>query len=289
MRINEIKRVVDEYLEEYFDGKGTYEKTIYESMRYSLVNGGKRIRPILAVLCSELFSDEVDKVLPAACAVEMIHTYSLIHDDLPAMDDDDIRRGKPTNHKVYGEAMAILAGDGLLNEAFNIMTCESLKHGESHLKAMKVLGDASGANGMVGGQVVDIQSENCDIDFEQLKFIHAKKTGALLRASIIVGAIIGGATKEELEILSDFGCKIGLAFQIIDDILDVEGDEEKVGKNLRTDSQNDKNTYTKFFSVDKCRKIAADLTEECYSLLDKIPQNTKELREITSFLLDRDY
>lgn len=287
--MNNIRGVIDDYLDKYFLDKGTYEKRIYESMRYSLVNGGKRIRPLLTVLCHRLFSGDDYKVIPMACAVEMIHTYSLIHDDLPAMDDDALRRGNPTNHIKFDEATAILAGDGLLNEAFNIIIEQSLKYGNKHLEAGKVLGEAAGVNGMIGGQVVDIQSEGKEITMEQLRFIHEKKTGALLKASILVGSIIGGASKEEIEILSEFGSKIGLAFQIIDDILDVVGDEKKVGKNLRTDSQSDKNTYTKFYSIDECRGFARSLTIECNRLLDKIPYNTKNLRELTSFLLERDY
>jgi len=289
MEINQIKILVDSWLKNYFKDKGTYESRIYESMEYSIVNGGKRIRPILAILTYELYKNDIEEILPMACVIEMIHTYSLIHDDLPCMDDDDLRRGKPTNHKVYGEGLAVLAGDGLLNEAFNIMLKEVAEKGTKHLDAAMILGDASGVNGMVGGQVVDILSENKDISFEELSFIHANKTGALLKSAILVGALIGGAPKAELEILSEFGCKIGLAFQIIDDILDVVGDEKKVGKNLRTDSSREKNTYVKFFSIDECRKRAVDLTNDCYSLLGRIGKNTEILEELTRFLLERDY
>lgn len=237
----------------------------------------------------ELYKDDIEEILPMACAIEMIHTYSLIHDDLPSMDDDDLRRGKPTNHKVYGEGLAVLAGDGLLNEAFNVMLKEVAKNGEKHLEAATILGDASGVNGMIGGQVVDIFSENKEISFEELSFIHAKKTGALLKSAILVGASIGGAPKEQLEILREFGSKIGLAFQIIDDILDVVGDENKVGKNLRTDSSREKNTYVKFFSIDECKKRAGELTNECYALLDRLDKNTEILEALTRFLLERDY
>ncbi|WBW99770.1 polyprenyl synthetase family protein [Oceanirhabdus sp. W0125-5] len=287
--MDQIKILVDSWLNNYFKDKGTYESKIYQSMEYSIVNGGKRIRPILAVLTYGLYKNDIKEILPMACAIEMIHTYSLIHDDLPCMDDDDLRRGKPTNHKVYGEGLAVLAGDGLLNEAFNIMLKEAAINGEKHLEAATILGDASGVNGMIGGQVVDILSENKDISFEELSFIHAKKTGALLKSSILVGASIGGASKAEFEILSEFGSKIGLAFQIIDDILDVVGDENKVGKNLRTDSSREKNTYVKFFSIDECRKRAADLTNECFALLGKIDKNTEILEDLTRFLLERDY
>ena len=289
MKIDQIKKLVDSWLKDYFNDKGTYESIIYKSMEYSVVNGGKRIRPILAILTCELYKDNIDEILPMACAIELIHTYSLIHDDLPCMDNDDLRRGKPTNHKVYGEGLAVLAGDGLLNEAFNIMLKEVTKNGTKHLEAATILGDASGVNGMIGGQVVDILSENKDISFEELSFIHAKKTGALLKSAILVGASIGGAPKEEFEILREFGSKIGLAFQIIDDILDVVGDEKKVGKNLRTDSSREKNTYVKFFSIDECRKRAIDLTNDCYALLGRIGKNTEILEDLTRFLLERDY
>ena len=227
MGIDYYKNEIDTYLDEYYKNKGTYNKLIYEASSYSLNIGGKRIRPIFTMMVYNIYKDGIKDVIEMAAAIEMIHTYSLIHDDLPDMDNDDLRRGKPANHKVFGNAMAILAGDALLNEAMTILFNFSLKYGENALKASKIISESAGAEGMIGGQVVDILCENKeDVTLEELEYMHSKKTGALIKASIISGAVLAGASKEDIDKLSCFGDKLGLAFQIKDDILDVEGNVE---------------------------------------------------------------
>ncbi|SQB91502.1 geranylgeranyl pyrophosphate synthase [Clostridium tetanomorphum] len=240
MCIEKIKKEIDDYLYEYLKNKGSYNKKIYEAMAYSINVGGKRIRPILMLLTYEMYDKDYKKILPAACALEMIHTYSLIHDDLPAMDNDDLRRGKPTNHKVFGEALAILAGDALLNEAFNILLKNSLSNGKSWVKAASLIGEASGADGMIGGQVVDILGENKNINIEELYYMHRKKTGELIKVAILSGSVLGEAEEKDLNILQEFGEKLGLAFQIKDDILDVVGNESKLGKTTKKDQYHNK-------------------------------------------------
>lgn len=284
----EHKDHINEWFEEYFKNKGTHEKIIYDAMEYSIVNGGKRIRPILMMLVYDMYKEDVNEVMPFACALEMIHAYSLIHDDLPCMDDDDLRRGKPTNHKVFGEAIAVLAGDCLLNEAFNIMLKEVVKE-PSKARAAEFIGNKAGVKGMIGGQVVDIISEGRQISKEELDFIHLNKTAALIEAAIVAGAMLGEAPKEEIKLLNDFAIKLGLAFQIKDDILDVIGNEEKLGKKINSDAEKEKNTYVKLFDVEKCEKIAEELTDKCFDLLNKVSRNTENLQKLTQFLLDRDF
>jgi len=288
--LNLYKEEIDIWLEEYFKDKGTYNKSLYEAMGYSVNIGGKRIRPILALITYKIYNKEDYKdALPMACAIEMIHTYSLIHDDLPCMDDDDLRRGKPTNHKVFGEGLAVLAGDGLLNEAFNIVLKEGLKKGERWIKAGYEIGKASGANGMIGGQVVDVLNTNKSIDIEELDYIHEKKTAALITASIMTGAILGEASEKDITVLREFGNKLGLAFQIKDDILDIESDTKKLGKTVGKDKEQNKNTFVKFYGLEKCKSMCKDLTSSCIKLLQSIDKDTKELEEITLYLLNRDF
>lgn len=282
------KDQINQWFAEYFEHKGTYEKIIYDAMEYSIINGGKRIRPILMMLVYNMYKDGIDEVIPFACALEMIHAYSLIHDDLPCMDDDDLRRGKPTNHKVFGESIAVLAGDSLLNEAFNIMLKEVVRD-PNKARVAEFIGNKAGTKGMIGGQVVDIISEGKNISKEELDFIHLNKTAALIEAAIVPGAMLGGASEEEITTLGDFAIKLGLAFQIKDDILDVIGNEEKLGKKINSDIEKEKNTYVKLFQVEKCKEIAQKLTDECFDLLSKINRNTKELKVLTQFLLDRDF
>lgn len=290
IKIEEIKLAIDNYLKEYFQDKGTYNKVIYDSISYSLNVGGKRIRPILTVLTYELFNPkEWKKVIPFACAIEMIHTYSLIHDDLPCMDNDDLRRGKPTNHKVFGEAIAVLSGDGLLNEAFNLMTLYALNEGINALKAMQVVGISSGCQGMIGGQVVDILNENKKPTFEELNYIHSKKTGELIKASILAGAILSGASSQEIALLERFGENLGLAFQIKDDILDVEGNALLLGKNTNSDLNNHKYTYISLFGMEKCKAKCIELTNQCIEDLTSLKYDTASLLNLTNYLLERNY
>ncbi len=218
----------------------------------------------------------------------MIHTYSLIHDDLPCMDNDDLRRGKPTNHKVYGEDIAVLAGDALLNEAMNVMMKFSLNHGREALVASQKIAEAAGAEGMIGGQVVDIINEGKKISEEELRYMHMKKTGALIKVSIVAGAILGNASEEEIELLEKFGENLGLAFQIKDDILDVIGNTEKLGKKVLSDEENDKTNFISMHGLDYCIKECERLTNESINILDSLSVNTEALKILTKELLDRE-
>lgn len=289
MCMEKLKQEVDQWLYEYFKDKGDYNKKIYEAMGYSINIGGKRIRPILMLLTYKMYNEDYNDILPVACALEMIHTYSLIHDDLPAMDNDDLRRGKPTNHKVFGDAIAILAGDGLLNEAFNILFKESLKNDEKWLKTGCLIGECSGADGMIAGQVVDILGENKTMDEDELGYMHRKKTGELIKGAILSGAILAGAGESDLIILKEFGEKLGLAFQIKDDILDVVGDESKLGKTINKDETHNKSTFVSVYGLDKCKDMCCKLTEQCIELLNNIDKDSSKLQELTLFLLKRDY
>ena len=290
IKIDQYKRDVEEYLSSYFEDKGNYNKKVYESANYSLNIGGKRIRPILLLLTYSLYNDSYKDAIPMAAAIEMIHTYSLIHDDLPAMDNDDLRRGKPTNHKVFGEAIAILAGDALLNEAMNLMIDYSIKNGISALRASKEIANAAGADGMIGGQVVDILSEEKDIiSEEELKYMHLKKTGELIRSSIVAGAILGNGDESDIKKLDIFGQKLGLAFQIKDDLLDVLGSVEKLGKNTNKDEDKNKSNFVTMYGIEKCEYLCRSLTDECISILNDLTVDAKYLKELTFNLLDREY
>ena len=222
-----------------------------------------------------------------AAAIEMIHTYSLIHDDLPCMDNDDLRRGKPTNHKVYGENIAVLAGDALLNEAMILLMDFSIKYGRDALVAAREIAYAAGADGMIGGQVVDIINEGKRISKDELNYMHLKKTGELIRSSIVAGAILAEADKSEIDLLNKFGMNLGLAFQIKDDILDVTGDVEKLGKNTLADVN--KSNFITMYGLEECKVMCEDLTAECITILDKISVNTDILKELTIELLKRDF
>ncbi|MFU0823812.1 polyprenyl synthetase family protein [Clostridium sp.] len=289
MDISRLKIEINDWLEKYFEGKGSYNRLIYEAMEYSIKVGGKRIRPILMLCTANIYKDDYECFMPIACALEMIHTYSLIHDDLPCMDNDDLRRGKPTNHKVYGEAIAVLAGDGLLNEAMNIMFELCLKGGKKELEACSIISKSAGVEGMIGGQVVDIISEGKEISDEQLFYMHEHKTGKLIKAAIVAGAILGGAKEEDIRTLSIFGEKLGLAFQIKDDILDVIGNTKTLGKNINSDKNNNKTNFVSKFGLKKCEEMCKSLTDESLSLLDRIYGNTENLKNITLFLLEREY
>lgn len=264
--------IIEKDLEKILDFKDSFQNTIHESMKYSIFAGGKRIRPILALKTYELVSkDSYEKALPFASAIEMIHTYSLVHDDLPPMDDDDYRRGKPTNHKVYGESMAILAGDALLNLAYETMINSVSKDSENihgYIEAIKEVGKAAGVSGMIGGQAVDIESDEEVISEEQLTFIHNKKTSALIEASIVSGGLLAGGSDEEIKALSDYGKAIGLCFQIRDDILDEIGDNEKLGKNVGSDQSNNKLTYLTLHGLDKSIEKTHELYKQAVKALD---------------------
>ncbi|MCY6370311.1 polyprenyl synthetase family protein [Clostridium ganghwense] len=290
MEINKLKEEINLWLQEYFDNKGSYNKIIYDAMKYSIEVGGKRIRPILMICTYNIYKDNYKEIIPLASALEMIHTYSLIHDDLPAMDDDDLRRGKPTNHKVFGEAIAILAGDGLLNEAMNVLFDYCTVNSQKHIiEACRTISKASGVEGMIGGQVVDVISEGKKISEEQLSYMHSKKTGELIKSAIISGAILGEAKNKDIKLLCEFGKKLGLAFQIKDDILDIVGDSKILGKKINSDNDNDKITFVSKFGLEECKEMCKQLTNECLKILDNIGKDTSNLKDITHFLLKREF
>ncbi|WP_414516697.1 geranylgeranyl diphosphate synthase CrtE [Nostoc sp. PCC 9305] len=267
-----------------------YPEKIYEAMRYSLLAGGKRVRPILCLATCEMMGGTIEMAMPTACAVEMIHTMSLIHDDLPAMDNDDYRRGKLTNHKVYGEDVAILAGDGLLALAFEsvaIETPQSVKR-EVVLQVIARLGRALGAGGLVGGQVVDLESEGkSDISLETLNFIHKHKTAALLEACVVCGGLIANASPEDVQRLTRYAQNIGLAFQIIDDILDITSTQEELGKTAGKDQKAQKVTYPSLWGLEESRSKAQELVKEACVELEPFGDRAKPLQAIAHYITSR--
>lgn len=288
-RLREKQQLVEEELHRIFDIDEKPE-IIYEAMRYSVFAGGKRLRPVLCLSACELLGEDINKALPVACAIELIHTYSLIHDDLPAMDNDDLRRGKPTNHKIYGEAIAILAGDGLLNLGYELLVRHALEHPEDYkriLKATDEIAKASGCKGIIGGQVVDILSQNTEITYEELKFMHEHKTGALIEASVCSGAYIAGATEEEIHALREYARLIGFAFQIKDDILDVIGDEGKLGKKIGSDKEKGKFTFVNIFGLKKSQEMVVELTQNAVKILDRFGEKAEFLKDLSNYLTER--
>jgi len=284
------QRLVDEALERWVPGDHEFPPQVHQAMRYSLFAGGKRLRPILALAAAETVGGRIADALPLACSLELIHTYSLIHDDLPSMDDDDLRRGKPTSHKVFGEALAILAGDALLTEAFHLLTRPDLMRDVSprrRLRAINQVARAAGSYGMVGGQVMDIASQGQKIEAHLLEYIHSHKTGALIAASVCTGAIIGGASLSQYKALNRYGEKLGLAFQVIDDLLDVQGEEKKLGKAVGKDQAKGKATYPALFGIAESRRMAEVLVEEALGRLQLFNGRANPLREIARFILKR--
>lgn len=284
----EKKQFVDRFLQQYMKRKDGVPDIIYQAMEYSLFAGGKRLRPILVMSGCEICTADPVQVMPLACAVEMIHTYSLIHDDLPAMDDDDYRRGKPTSHKAFGEGIAILAGDGLLNYAFELMLSITPLEG-GRLKAIREIARASGVEGMVGGQVLDLESEGRQVSMEVLNDLHCRKTGALICASITAGAQAAGCSQEEYLKLQEFGKKLGLAFQIQDDILNVTGDRKLMGKSTGSDASRDKSTYVSLLGVPASEDMVKTLTDEAKTCLEGFGDRAQFLKQLTDYLVDRKY
>ncbi len=284
------KKIVDEALDRYLPGEDTFPPAIFESVRYSVFAGGKRIRPILCMASAETVGGNIETVLPVACALELIHTYSLIHDDLPAMDDDDYRRGKPTNHKVFGEDIAILAGDALLTEAFHLMSKREFTDKISSDRLLAVIGDiseAAGFFGMVGGQVVDVQSEGKEVGEETLNYIHTHKTAEMIAASVRAGAVLSGGSENKTGALSDYGRNIGLAFQIADDILDIEGKQEILGKDIGSDRSRGKVTFPAIFGLEASRKKARDLVDRALADITQFDSRAEPLRMIATFIIER--
>lgn len=262
---------IEDILVKYIPREEGFQKNIVKAMKYSLLSGGKRLRPILTLEACKIVGGDIKDAIPFAIAIEMIHTYSLIHDDLPQLDNDDLRRGKPTNHKVFGEDMAILAGDALLNYAFEVMLSGSInkENPEKYLLAINEIAKSSGIEGMIGGQVVDIESEGKIIEKDKLHYIHINKTAALIIGCMRAGAIIGGATEHELNVISCYAKKIGLAFQVVDDILDIEGDEKALGKKVGSDLQRHKSTYPSILGMKTSKEIANELIDEAKSKISE--------------------
>lgn len=262
--------------------------TIYKAMRYSLLAGGKRLRPVLCLAACEMLGGTPEMAMNTACALEMIHTMSLIHDDLPAMDNDDLRRGKPTNHKVYGEDIAILAGDGLLSYAFEYVARTPNVSAERLLQVVIRLGQAVGAEGLVGGQVVDLQSEGkTDVSVETLNFIHTHKTGALLEVCVTSGAILAGAQPAEIAKLSKYAQNIGLAFQIVDDILDITATQEELGKTAGKDLDAQKVTYPSLWGLEKSRLEARKLVDKAIASLEIYGEGANPLKALAEYIVNR--
>ncbi len=261
---------------------------VTEAMRYSLFAGGKRLRPFLLMAAADAVGTDGRRFLHAACAMEMIHTYSLIHDDLPAMDDDDYRRGHLTNHKVFGEAMAILAGDGLLTLAFETLLSQPEVSSEKLAQVAREIAQAAGPSGMVGGQAIDLASEDQQPTPEVMKLMHRLKTGALFRASLRAGAILGGGSPEDIQSLTDYAEQFGLAFQITDDILDVTGTEEVLGKPIGSDEKNHKATYVSVYSLPEARLMAKAAVDEAIDSLNRFGDKAWVLRSLSEYLLTRD-
>jgi geranylgeranyl diphosphate synthase type II len=298
--LKEKRELIDSYLASYFEAPQAPTE-LHEAIKYSLLAGGKRIRPILAMASYEACGKDPKEIIPQASSLELIHTYSLIHDDLPAMDDDDLRRGKPTNHKMFGEAMAILAGDALLTEAFFMMSgagatrVDPASRGmhrvpvscRSVLRSVREVAMAAGAGGMVGGQAQDILSENSEADAETVEFIHSHKTAALIAASVRMGPILANSGKKRLRDLTRYGECIGLAFQVVDDILDIEGTTEELGKPAGSDDKKMKLTYPSIFGIDGARQKAKELISASIDTLGSFSSDADPLREIAGYLGNR--
>lgn len=292
MNLKEIieskRQYIDNQLDAVIPDETSYPGILFKSMRYSVFSGGKRLRPIMLLEACEIFGGNIEKAAPFACAIEMIHTYSLIHDDLPAIDNDNFRRGRLTNHKAFGENIAILAGDALLSHAFEIMTNSVVKNAdESSVKAMQAIAFAAGINGMISGQTVDVISEGKKISKQEIDFIHLNKTAAMIVGAIKAGAYIGGADEESINILEKAAIKIGLAFQIQDDILDVTGTFEELGKPIHSDERNEKSTYISLFGIEKSIEIVEQLSDEAIGLFESLGEKGEFFVELTKYLINR--
>ena len=283
----EDHRLVDAELERLLPAENERPSLIHQAMRYSVFAGGKRVRPILCIEAFRIFSDETPAVLPVACAMEFIHTYSLIHDDLPALDNDDLRRGRPTCHKKFGEAMAILAGDALLTLAFEALAGAPVPPAERVALIREIASSAGTRNGMVGGQVADLEAEGKEVTPELLEYIHRSKTAALIRASIVSGAIAGGASGEDQERLRAFGGLVGWAFHVTDDILDVEESSAALGKTAGKDQAQQKATYPALFGLEKSHEFARELATRAMGALETFGPRAANLRELGEFLVLR--
>jgi geranylgeranyl diphosphate synthase type II len=286
-----LRQAVDEALDRALPAESAWPATLHRAVRYSLFAGGKRIRPVLVLAAGEAVGGAPEELMPLACAVEMIHTYSLVHDDLPAMDDDDLRRGKPTSHRVFGEAIAILAGDALLTRAFHLLAEVPEGWDDARvvrrMRAAAVLGEACGTTGLIGGQVMDLESEGRAIGASDLECLHRAKTGALLSACVRGGAILGGAGAEDTQRLSRYASAIGLAFQVVDDVLDATEDAEHLGKTAGKDQAARKATYVSVHGLEKARALAATLRQEALDAVGPLGPRGELLAAIARLVVDR--
>ncbi len=291
---NEYKEIVNDYLIDFLPKVASECDELASSIKYSLEAGGKRLRPVLLLAACEFAGGKTSDAIAFACAMEYIHTYSLIHDDLPAMDDDDLRRGKPTNHKVFGEGMAVLAGDGLLNTAFEVMSKNMLLYFDKpeelkkRINAMYTIAKAAGIRGMVAGQAADIDSEAIECSKEMLDFIHVNKTSALIEAAVKAGLYLGGADDTMMRDMAKYAENLGFAFQIADDILDVEGSPEKLGKNTGADSAHNKTTYVSLYGLEKAKERLRELTDAAVEAIAPYYDNAEFFRDLVLALAERD-
>jgi geranylgeranyl diphosphate synthase type II len=283
------QREVDRALDRFLPKATTKPATIHKAMRYSLFAGGKRLRPILCLAAAEACAGLTKNALPLACALECIHTYSLIHDDLPSMDNDDLRRGRPTCHKVFGEGIAVLAGDALLTIAFEIAAQTKTSPRYDLAAILREIASAAGSRKLIAGQVADLEGESKPIDRAQLRYIHENKTAALLTTSVRLGAMSANASATQLSAISDFGRSLGLAFQVIDDILDVTQTSEKLGKSAGKDAAAHKATYPSVLGLEKSRREAARLTKQAHGALASLGGSAKTLHALANYLLEREY
>jgi geranylgeranyl diphosphate synthase type II len=285
------RAAVESYLAEYMERSEVGNDTLREAMKHTLFSGGKRFRPTLAIAAAEVFDKGMETVMPAACALELIHTYSLVHDDLPSMDDDDFRRGKPTSHKVFGEAMAILAGDALLTAAFDLIARNRKVPGVTDSQVLDVVSDvarACGAAGMVGGQAIDIESTGVELDSEHIETLDRLKTGALIGVSARIGAVLAGVSKPDVDSMMRYGQCLGIAFQISDDVLDAVGDESKMGKRLRKDAENKKNSLVRVLGLDGARERAAQYIGEAKRALEPFGDKALMLADLADLVVNRE-
>ncbi|HLV09080.1 MAG TPA: farnesyl diphosphate synthase [Halanaerobiales bacterium] len=291
--MNNIKRIMKEYsrqleqfMEQLFDGQEHCSEKLTAAMKYSLFSGGKRLRPTLTRLVTEMLEGDTNAAIFAGAALEMIHSYSLIHDDLPSMDDDDLRRGKASNHVVFGEALAILAGDGLLTYSFNILSKLSLPP-ENTLKIIEIISKGAGPEGMVGGQVLDLEGEDKELKLSELKKIHRAKTGALFRSSVMAGAYCASPSEQEMVALKNFSEYLGVTFQIVDDILDLTGDEEETGKKVGSDERLNKATYPRLLGLEEARKEAEYNGDKARESLEPFGEKANNLKELVDYIVIR--
>ena len=282
-RINKIDAALDEYLV----ANNNPQKIIYEAMRYSVFAGGKRLRPILMWETALMCGGEWEDVKGFACALEMVHTYSLIHDDLPAMDNDDLRRGMPTSHIKFGEDIAILAGDALLTKAFEVISSENYADPARAMRALNIFAEAAGTEGMIGGQIIDLASEGKEITLRELRHMHLLKTGALIRSACVIGAIMSGADQAEINAVDDFARYLGIAFQIRDDILDVIGTESELGKPIGSDAEEEKNTYVKLCGIEKSEALVCEYSEKAKAALEIFGKKAEFLKDLADYLAGR--